>query len=347
MVTSNAISPSRLGLSTAELASELGVDRAPSELVAVDRVQIDRVAGHINSQLNTAPFMRARWDDPIFWNVEDSAEDRSQYFAIGCAINFRFWTLRNHQLVPAAGPVDGEHYRGAMYMWRCLRRARDEGILDLLDAQVLTDLTDEDFDAIFTDDNGLNPLAVAQADRLANLRDLGEHLSSDWDGAFFNLVTSCGGSLATFARLSQGFRAFDDPVYKLTMVNAILHLGSGVYEFVDEPLPAIDYHLLRQALRQRIIVPSEQLATKLTQMSVLDQNEAQELRRVALAAFVQLAAKSGAGGDLLDNRYWMNRVNCGDVPVCLDPETAPACSFLGACARATQFALPIELTRYY
>lgn len=346
MVPSTVI-PSRLGLSTAELANELGIDRASSELVAIDHAQLDRMAGHIGSQLDVARFSRARWDDPLFWNVEDSDEDRSQYFAIGCAINFRFWALRDHQLVPAAGFIDGEHYRGAMYMWRCLRRALDRRVLDLLDAKVLADLTEEDFDAIFTDDNGINPLAIARTDRLANLRDLGERLRSDWDGAFYNLVASCRGSLATFARLSRDFRAFDDPVYKLTMVNGILHLGSGVYEFVDEPLPAIDYHLLRQALRQGILRPSAPLAAKLTQMSALDQDEAQELRRVALAAFVELAAKSAISGELLDNRYWMNRVNCADVPVCLDPETAAACPFLGACERATQFALPIELTRYY
>jgi len=346
MVPSTVI-PSRVGLSTAELATELGIDCASSNLVAVDHAQLDGMAGHIGSHRDVAPFVRARWDDPLFWNIEDSNEARSQYFAIGCAINFRFWTLRDHQLVPAAGFVDGEHYRGAMYMWRCLRRALDGRALDLLDANVLADLTEEDFDAVFTDDNGINPLAIAGTDRLANLRDLGEHLRSDWDGAFYNLVASCRGSLATFARLSQGFRAFDDPVFKLTMVNGILHLGSGVYEFADEPLPAIDYHLLRQALRQGILRPSAALAAKLTQMSVLDQDEAQELRRVALGAFVALAGKAAISGELLDNRYWMNRVNCSDVPVCLDPETAAACPFLGACERATQFALPIELTRYY
>jgi hypothetical protein len=336
-----------VGLSTAELADELDLDRASSNLVAIDRSQLERMADHISSKLDATSFSRARWDDPLFWNVEGSDEDRSQYFAIGCAINFRFWTLQHDQLVPAAGCIEGEHFRGAMYMWRCLRRALDRRIIDLLDAQTLANLTDDDFDAIFTDDDEINPLAVARADRLANLRDLGERLYVGWDGAFFNLVTACCGSLATFAHLSKEFRAFDDPVYKLTMVNGILHLGSGVYEFVDEPLPAIDYHLLRQALRQGILRPSASLAAKLTQMSVLDQKEAQELRRVALAAFVELATSAAISGELLDNRYWMNRVNCSDIPVCLDPETAPVCPFLETCERATQFALPIELTRYY
>lgn len=336
-----------VGLSTAELADKLDIDRAPSDLVAIDHPQLDRMAAHISSKLDATSFSRARWDDPLFWNVEDSDEDRSQYFAIGCAINFRFWTLRNDQLVPAAGFIDGEHYRGAMYMWRCLRRALDRGVLDLLDAQILAGLTEEDFDAIFTDDRGINPLAVARADRLANLRDLGARLRVDWEGAFFNLVGSCHGSLATFARLSREFRAFDDPMYKLTMVNAILHSGSDVYRFHDEPLPAIDYHLLRQALRQGFIRPVSTLMRKLTSMETLTSYEAQELRRVALTAFVAISERTGIGGELLDNRFWLNRVNCSDEPVCLDPETADRCPFLAACERRVEFALPIEMTRYY
>jgi hypothetical protein len=283
----------------------------------------------------------------MFWNVEASNEERSQYFVIGNAINFRFWDLRDRQVVPAAGTIDGQRHRGAMYMWRCLRRAIDVCDLDLLDAKVLANLSEVEFDELFTDDAGINPLAVARADRVANLRDLGARLLADWDGAFFNVAKTSGGSLAAFARLSSAFRAFDDPVYKLTMVNAIVHLGSGVYEFDDEPLPAIDYHLLRQALRQGVLRPSRDLARKLTELVVLDHDEAQELRRVALLAFVELAARSNVSGELLDNRYWMNRVNCTDVPVCLDPKTADACPFLHACERAVDFALPVELTRYY
>lgn len=335
------------GLSTAELALELCIDQGASNLVKVDYTQLERMARHISGNLDITNYKRAGWDDPLFWNIEASDVDRSQYFAIGCAINFRFWELRGRQLIPAAGLIDGQHFRGAMYMWRCLRRAFDQRAIDLLDAEVLANFSEGDLDAIFTDDDGVNPLAVASADRVANLRDLGEQLLSDWDGAFLNLVTSCRGSLTTFARLSQKFRAFDDPVYKLTMVNAILHLGSGVYSFLDEPLPAIDYHLLRHALRQGILRPTAALTRQLTQMSILDHNESQELRRVALIAFVDLATKSGVSGEILDNRYWLNRVNCADTPVCLDPETASKCPFLDACERATQFALPLELTRYY
>jgi hypothetical protein len=343
--TASRCAPS--GLTSTELVDALGIDRSSSDLVVVDREQVERMAGHLRGRVDAARFKRARWDDPLFWNVEDNDERRSQYLAIGSAINFRFWDLRDGQLMRAGGTVGGERHRGAMYMWRCLRRADQRQDFDLLDCRVLAKLSDREFDAVFNDDFGNNPLTVARDDRLANLRDLGECLESEWDGLFFNVVRASSGSLAAFARLSNGFRAFDDPVYKLTMLNAILHSGSDIYGFRDEPLPAIDYHLLRHALRQGLIRPSATLAEKLTQMNVLAPDEAAELRRIALLAYVELAARAQVSGELLDNAYWRNRVNCVDVPVCVDPETADRCPFLAVCERLVEFALPLEFTRYY
>ena len=185
-------------------------------------------------------------------------------------------------------------------------------------------------------------------ERIANLQDLGRRLAEDGDGRFLNVAEASGGSLVEFSRLSARFRAFDDPIYKLTMLNAILHSGSGVYRFDDEPLPAIDYHLLRHALRQGMLVPNPTLERKLKQGHLLEPAEAAELRRVALVAFIDLSVRTGLSGDILDNKFWLNRVNCtDDDPVCTDPETASLCPFFGACMQAVEFGRPLEFTRYY
>jgi hypothetical protein len=131
------------------------------------------------------------------------------------------------------------------------------------------------------------------------------------------------------------------------MVNAIMHSGSDVYTFDDHPIPAIDYHLLRHALRQGMLRPCTQVARKLAEGRLLDAVEAQELRRLALVAFVHLSEQTGITGEVLDNKYWLNRRNCTDVPVCLNEELAARCPFEEACARATHYALPLEHTRYY
>jgi hypothetical protein len=148
---------------------------------------------------------------------------------------------------------------------------------------------------------------------------------------FYNVAQASERSIVAFAQFTAEFRAFDDPIFKLTMVNAIVHSGSGVYEFRDEPLPAIDYHLLRQALRQGMVVPNDGVGQRLREGVVLSTAEASELRRVALLAFVKLSTETGLSGEVIDNLYWLNRA---------DDE------FLRECTQA-EYGLPLELTRYY
>jgi hypothetical protein len=339
---------STMGLTTRELYEALGLERAPFASAHVDRERLATLAEHIRTRPDLAAYEPARWDDDRFWLVEAPDELRSQFFAVGNAINFRFWTLTSSGVAPASGTLDGQHLRGSMFMWRALRRTLEQGTLPLLDAGFLARLSRRDFDCLFTDDEGVNPLSVAADDRIANLRDLGQILSASWGGDFINVVRATDGSLVDFSARSREFRAFDDPVQKLTMVNAILHSGSGVYPFRDQPVPAIDYHLLKHALRQGMVRVSSDLSRKLLTGELLSSDEGQGLRRVALEAFVELADLAGVSGEILDNKYWLNRVNCADqAPVCLDPVTADQCPFLPACRQFTDYGLPVELTRYY
>jgi hypothetical protein len=341
-------SSTTIGLTTRELADALAIKQSSFEAADVDHERVAIMADHLRRRPDFAAYEPTRWDDERLWLVDASAEARSQYFAIGNAINFRFWSVIEAGVAPAAGTIDGQHLRGSMYMWRGLRRTLEHGALPLLDAEFLAELSREDFDRIFADDDGMNPLSVAADERIANLRDLGRGLSEWWAGQFFNMVCASEGSLVEFSRSSRAFRAFDDPVQKLTMVNAILHSGSGVFRFRDQPLPAIDYHLLKHALRQGMIRVTGDVDHKLRASDILAFGEGQGLRRVALEAFVELADRAEISGEIIDNKYWLNRVNCADRgPVCLDPETAHRCPFLDACGQSTGYGLPLEFTRYY
>jgi hypothetical protein len=334
-------------LTTGEVAAALNIDTSPSPRVRICTERIALVAQHLREAAAFKTLPRATWDDRLFWNADADALNRSQYFAVGNSINFRFWSLDERgRVVPVVGTVDGVQFRGALYMWRCLKRSLDRQV-PLLEADFLASVADGDFDAIFSDDTGANPLQVAQDERLANLRDLGSILLESWNGQFYNVLSASDCSIVEFARLSTDFRAFDDPLFKLTMVNAIVHSGSGVYSFSDEALPAIDYHLLRHALRQGLIEPGPKLGIKLREGDLISADEAFDLRRLALHAFVSIAEQSGLSGERLDNLYWLNRVNCAESPVCVDPATAARCPFLAACARTTSYRLPLELTRYY
>jgi hypothetical protein len=200
---------------------------------------------------------------------------------------------------------------------------------------------------IFRDDSGCDPVPAVE-ERAANLRDLGRHLTDAWEGQFINLIHASRGDLALFARHSAQFRAYNDPICKLTMVNAIMQRGSGLAEFDQDPLPGIDYELVRQLLRTGVLRPGHDLARKLRSAVLLDPAESAELRRTALAALLRLSEAAGIPGDALDNKLWMNRTKCTDSsPVCRQSGRAHECPFASACAQLTQFTMPLEITRYY
>lgn len=295
----------------------------------------------VGDHLRDATPVAEKWDDPVFWNVDSTPEERCQYLAIGNSINFRFWAKAGDKIIPSAGPLAGETFRGSMYMWRRLRLAVDRGQLPL-DAGWLARLTEEQFSGAFADDQGRLPLAPGMADRIANLRDLGARLSESWDGQFINVIRASGGSLERFATLCSEFRAFDDPVRKLTMVNAIMLTGSGLAEFDTKPLPGIDYHLVKQALRQELVTPSADLRAKLASRMYLEAGESLALRSAVLTALVEVAERAGISTDVLDNLYWLNRTICGD-----ERWLCPSCPFEQACAKRTELGRPLELTRYY
>jgi hypothetical protein len=341
------VADTETGLSTPDLAWALGVQPYNGEHAAVDEAVVSRIAARLRRSDAGAKYVPAKWDNQMFWNAEGSDAERAQYFTIGNAINFRFWELQEGEVVRGAGVIGGERYAGAMYMWRALRVSLDDGRVPLLDADFLANISEEEFDLIFTDDDGNNPLAVARAERIANIRDLGEQLQKQWGGQALNLARAAEGSLIEFARLAQEIRAFDDPVFKLSMLNAIMLGGSGINEWEDAPLPAIDYHLIRHAVRQGMVLPSAEIAAKLAAGSLLDEDEAKGLRAATLDAYLQLCEKTNMSGEVIDNQFWFNRNNCSENPVCLDPQTAAQCPFLDVCDLHVEYGLPLELTRYY
>jgi hypothetical protein len=340
--------PSNQPTSARDTAERLAIDLSPSRLATIDAARLDDVAGRVALFAKQRRPSAAAWSDPEFWNVEGTRRDRVQFVAVGNSINFRFWRLRGGVAFPSVGRIGGREFRGSMFMWRSLRRALDAGRYPILDAAFLSRISPSEFDAIFRDDTGALPLSVGRRERIANLRDFGQRLVDRWGGDFARLVDSASHSLVTFARSSAEFRAWDDPVCKLAMVNAIMISGSGLCDFREDPLPGIDYHLVKQLVRQGVVQPSPVIAQKLTLSRLLTRHEAYELRRVSMAALVQMEFLSRVKGPLLDNLYWFNRMNCRELdPVCLDATKAHLCPFVDACEQLVAFRQPFEITRYY
>ena len=175
---------------------------------------------------------------------------------------------------------------------------------------------------------------------------MGARLRASWEGEFVSVIEAAHGSLGTFAQLCQTFRAFDDPVGKLTMVNAIMLTGSGLASFDRQPLPGVDYHLIKQAVRQGLVEPGRLVARKLGTGAFLNPDESLSLRQAVLDALVSVGQEASVSTAVLDNLYWMNRRICSDTnPAC--QSGVDQCPFASACPKLTGYGLPLELTRYY
>lgn len=309
----------------------------------IDHNAVRRVAREVHkiAHQRAHPLEEESWSDPRFWNVTDSRRDRCQYLALGNAINFRFWSLRDQTVVPSVGVIAGDSLRGAMYMWRRLRLALQREELTLV-ADDLAGLEEGAFRTAFQDDDGFLPLSEGLSDRVENIRNLGARLRQIWDGSFANVVDAADGSLDQFTVHSAGFRAFDDPVQKLTMLNAIMLQGSGLTTFDRDPLPAVDYHLVKQAARQGLVRLPDSLEEKLREGHLLSRDESDVLRMAVRDALVATAELSGISTAVLDNIYWLNRRVCADV----SPDCS-ACPLRAGCAKKVELGLPLEVTRYY
>lgn len=267
---------------------------------------------------------------------------RIQLLAIGNALNFRFWRRTEVGEVQGLGGwLQGEYFTGSMYLWRKLRQCIDDD-KSIIDARRLACLDVAELLALSSDDRGLSPLQEGAEDRVANLRDLGQKLLDRWDGNFANVVRHAGHSLTRFVVASRGFRAYDDPICKLTLVNALMLTGSKLAVFREPLLPAIDYQLLKQLLRQRVLIAEPAIEAKLSAGDYLSENEALELRSAALLALLRAGDIYGLSGDFIDNQIWLNRTTCTDFrPQC------DSCMFRDMCAQSTWIGRPLQLTRHY
>jgi len=315
--------------------------------VEIDDERLEQVCRHLK-KIDLESYKPLDWRDPKHFPGDDEGMPTvSQFFTIGNSINFRYWWRDNGRLKYAEGRKGGNSERGAFYMWRSLRVSMKTGVFPLLEAKRLAKIEPEDIRRIFRDDDGRDVMPALE-ERLHNWRDLGTKLHEFWGGEFYNLVKETRGSLFDFIQYSRQFRAFDDPLCKMIMVNAILHQGRGITKF-DQPIfPGIDYELLKQQMRIGILKISKDLEIKIEHSELLASDEAAELRKAGLKAFLRMMEATSINGDILDNIWWSNRKACNtDVPICQTKDQESKCRFLDVCSKRTKLRIPLEITRYY
>jgi Potential Queuosine, Q, salvage protein family len=328
------------------IAEEINTDLSISNSTKIDNNKLDMLQKELSKLTREIP--PNSWLDSRYWpGSECSQEVISQYFTLGNSINFMYWSPDKNAIKYAHGKKGGIEARGAMYMWRSLKQCVDNNTYPLLDARQLSKIKLEDMRLIFRDDDGRDVLPELE-ERLLNWQDLGYKLSEYWKGKTINILKKCNDSLYYFIQFFRQFRAFDDPLSKMIMVNALMHTQRGISNFKESIMPGMDYQILKQLLRQGVLIPNTQVANKISKYEILTKDEALDLRKGGLRSLLRIMDQTGIAGHIIDNLIWNNRNKCEDkTPVCMIPGREKECPFLNFCEKKTEMFIPLEKTRLY
>ncbi len=315
-------------------------------MIRVDTEQIERFADFLRGQEDVRPFDFVLPDllPPV------GAEGVVDYFFFTVAHQFGFWTLADGCYEkPMIAPCDGRPLKGSDFIWRCATRAWERNPHFFAPGH-LQQMSDKDWVAVFSDDNGVNPLPMWEA----NARIIRE--STAWwmtngstPGDLLRQVSS--GTNRLHALLAEagripGYR--EDPLRKKLMLLALALVNRPEHFLeVDDPSafgPVIDYHLMRSALRTGLVeVDDPALRSRLAGRRALEPAEEDRIRRTVFQAIEQLHDVSGVSHAAIDWFFFQNRTRCPEM----SPPDCPACPVQSICARHTGLFQPVFRTEAY
>jgi hypothetical protein len=181
--------------------------------------------GHLLSE-------RSAWEHPCHYF--DGTEETVRWIFVLDVLNHCFWPDRGEPVWTVTH--GGETWSGYWGLAASLKRAMEEGA-PLTDAGFLARLRPEDLSRILAGE-GLVPLF---ADRLANLREAGRVLDSEWGGDVVNLIEAAkGNAIRAVRKVVSSFASFRDEAS---------HAGMPVYFWKRAQIFVSDLHAAFQGSR--------------------------------------------------------------------------------------------------
>jgi hypothetical protein len=166
-----------------------------SRHVRIDAARLAEVCADIHPDDLRLP----AWDFPVFIREDD--DTLAGQILLFNAINFCYWGEPRWEV-----EFTGDWWDGALAMLDAIRRAWAEGI-PLLDGAYLARLSEAEFDHILRGRGRLHLMP----ERLAIWREVGQALSTEFDGRFTNLIAAAGSDALSLVRLLvERFPSFDD-----------------------------------------------------------------------------------------------------------------------------------------
>ncbi len=243
---------------------------------------------------------------PMAWTEEERRREA----------NFRFYLVAFCQHTKSLqGTIEGEWCRGWDYLERACRRAMAEAP-DCFSAESMSRITGQELRRILSDDSDPAHSTLDRVEeRVRQLRDCGQHLSAQYDGDVMNLYRQADGYLhgaPGILKLMSEFQAYSDPIQKKSFLFLMFVSQAGVWEIKDlENLKvAVDYHIMRIALRSGMVRVGSTLERVLKEREEVDAATDIEVRGAVQTACDLLVQHSGHSVFEVDNILWMMGRNC-------------------------------------
>jgi hypothetical protein len=274
--------------------------------VAIDEARCVRVAQRLKElNLHTTTYAALEGTLPAL----EPAQMREYYWFL-CALLFDFKGMQ--------ATLDGKESQGSELLFALARR---EVALDpqAFAALRMAKITTQQFNTIFSAERDASCPSISRgAERARLLRETAQALQQRYDGALDKLLAESEGYL----RRPDGKGVLDvfsmlpgyyDPHLKKAFVLLKIWQRLGLWEAKDQQnlFIAVDYHLLRVALRSGIVqVQDEALAQRLRNQAPSTPEEEEAIRAPVKLAYKRIEELSGLDVFTLDEIFWTLGRSC-------------------------------------
>lgn len=283
-------------------------------------------AGHVRIDHGALQALAARWKTEGLrvpaWDAAIHYQD-ANYVLLLDALNFCFWADPGQERWEVE--YQGQRYNGYKALSIALRRAVEEGV-PLLDAAWLAEVDRDQMASVLRGVQGEIPM---MAERVANAREVGQVLSSRWEGRFEKMAEAASGSAVRFVELVvrelSSFR--DVAVYRGAEVRLLKRAqilvvdlfgtfdgkGPGALSGLDQLTAFADYKIPQILRTLGILVYSDEMAAKVDHKVLLPAGSEMEveIRAAMIWAVHELSLAMGLSAYELDWFLW----NEGQRPV--------------------------------
>ncbi len=271
-------------------------------------------------------------------------------FFFATAHQYGFWRERAGRYDrPMIARIEGRDLKGSDYLFRCVTRALERDP-DYFSPDRMAARTEAEWDRLFLDDSGLNPLPDWPSNR-AIIRACAAWFSREQTPPAERVARANASPAPLAAFLADVGRMpgyAEDPLRKKLLLLAVILenrperflkvTDRGAYE------PIIDYHLQRSALRTGVVVVEDAtLRARLCGREVVSAGEEQAVREATFEAVKRLVAQSGKSVAAVDWFFFTNRRRCPEMS---EPDCA-ACPVRAICRRETSLFQPVFRTTAY